>query len=210
MKIIVGLGNPGHEYQLTRHNLGFIFVDYLVVFLNRNRSFDEFKSLSLKNVLEEAKSLYKNSKKTSSLLFQQKDLILIKPQTYMNDSGTAVQAVLKYYCKDKVNSAIKKKNFIKNVYVAHDDLDIEANQFKVQFDKGPRTHNGLLSIYTHLQSSAFWHVRLGADDRHGDRSIPAKNLVLNKMTVPETVKVQQLMIEVLRYCTQYSFLSNKQ
>lgn len=82
------------------------------------------------------------------------DLVLIKPTTFMNDSGVAVKEALK-------NSNIH----LSNLYVIHDDLDIPLGTFKIQLGKGPKTHKGLLSIYEKLGTKNFWHVRIGVENR---------------------------------------------
>lgn len=80
---------------------------------------------------------------------------LFKPQKYMNRSGVEVKRWLRG----------KWKGRILPLYVAHDDLDIPLGKFKIQFGKGPRVHNGLLSIYEQLGTKDFWHIRIGIDNR---------------------------------------------
>jgi PTH1 family peptidyl-tRNA hydrolase len=155
MVVLVGLGNPGKEYQKTRHNAGFELVNTLLTKLS-----------------PEAKPAPLN--KFESELYLTPRCVLVKPQTYMNDSGTAVRQILNYYARFKQQPRLA----LEQLYVAHDDLDIPLGGYKIQFGKGPKVHNGLLSVYRHLGSDQFWHVRLGVDNRAGDRSLPGHVYVL--------------------------------
>lgn len=79
------------------------------------------------------------------------DVALFKPSTFMNKSGVAVKK-------------LQVRN-LQDLYVVHDDLDIELGKFKISFGKGPKVHNGLNSIYEQLGTKDFWHVRIGIDNR---------------------------------------------
>ncbi len=138
MKLIVGLGNPGEEYKNNRHNVGFVVVDEIAA--------------------NESSGNWNHSKNANALFFHLKrdggEIELLKPQTYMNDSGLSVVY------------AVKKHDIpIPDVYVIHDDLDIDLGKFKIQKGKGPKDHKGLLSIYEKLKSKDFWHVRIGIENR---------------------------------------------
>ncbi len=85
---------------------------------------------------------------------QGKNMVLLKPQTFMNRSGVEVKKLVKKYPLDK-----------NELYVIHDDLDIELGKYKISFAKGPKVHNGLQSIYQQLGTKNFWHVRVGIDNR---------------------------------------------
>lgn len=130
-KIIFGLGNIGEKYDETRHNIGFTFLDFL----------------KEKNNLAN----FKVNKKLQALVSNNKDLILVKPTTFMNLSGQAVRQVLDFYKIDNYNDLL----------IVFDDLDISFGKVKLQFNKGPKTHNGLYSIYQHLKTKEFYHLRLG-------------------------------------------------
>ncbi|HYD34920.1 MAG TPA: aminoacyl-tRNA hydrolase [Vitreimonas sp.] len=173
MKVIVGLGNPGAEYRNTRHNAGFLAIDEIVA-----------KRPDLK---------YTNSKKWVAEVWQGPELLLIKPQTFMNNSGQAVRAIIEYYHK----SWLAHHSELKNLYVMHDDLDLELGHVKVQFDKGPKVHNGLLSLEQHLKTSAFWHVRIGIDGRQGDRSLPGSAYVLQAFQAEEWSRCKPALTTVL-------------
>lgn len=143
MKVIIGLGNPGKEYQYTRHNLGFMVLDRLA---------------------QEVGHTFTNSPKLHSETCKFADVLLCKPQTFMNTSGVAVRALLEYY------KLMESEGKLDALYVVHDDLDLSLGTYKIQFGTGPKGHNGLLSIYEHVHTSQFWHVRGGVDNRGDNRS----------------------------------------
>lgn len=157
MNIIVGLGNPGEKYQHSRHNVGWMFLDFMAKKLNM----PEFSA----------------QKKIFSEVSKDSHIVLVKPQTFMNDSGRAVQAALKWYGGEKAA-----------LIVAYDDLDIELGKFKIQFGSGPKIHNGLNSIREHLGQEEFWNVRIGVDSRQGDRSLSGSEYVLQSFS-PEQKEI---------------------
>lgn len=166
-KFIFGLGNYGADYQDTRHNAGFLFINYLQ------------EKLDLPS--------FSYNKKTLSEITSSRELYLVKPRTYMNLSGGAVAKTLSYFSSfDFDNLAQFDFN---QVLVAHDDLDLKIGEFKVQKGVGPKQHNGLLSIYQALGSQDFWHIRFGIDDRESSRKIPPENYVLQKMTQDQIKKL---------------------
>lgn len=160
-QLIFGLGNPGSDYIQSRHNAGFMFMDFLQ------------KKLSL--------SEFTFHKKTNSLISDSDKLMLVKPQTFMNLSGDAVLATINYFYKNLFQN--NQQTFLNQVFIAHDDLDLNLGEFKLQKGVGPKQHNGLLSIYKILDSQDFWHIRIGVDDRQGDRSMPPDKYVLQKLDI---------------------------
>lgn len=103
----------------------------------------------------------------------EKGLVLMKPQTFMNKSGEAVRGLVKYGGQyDKL-------------YIAYDDLDLALGVYKIQFDKGPKIHNGVNSIREMMGDTPFWNVRIGTDTRIGDRSMPSEEYVLQPFTAEE-------------------------
>lgn len=157
MKYIIGLGNPDKEYQKNRHNIGFIVLDKLIEYLNIGSNFSY-------------------NAKFKAELIKDNERIFIKPMNYMNNSGQVSRSVIDFYGKDlKIN----------DVFVIHDDLDIELGQYKIQKGKGPKVHNGLINLNQHLNSEDYWHVRVGVDGRDGDRSMPGSNYVLSNLSDSE-------------------------
>ncbi len=146
IKLIVGLGNIGDRYAKTRHNTGFLFVDRLTEELEaRNGDKVTWSEDSKKGVVHTS-VLHPNDPSIK--------LHIIKPTTYMNLSGRAVSAMMSYY-----------QLSLDELLVVHDDLDILLGDYKIQLDKGPKSHNGILSINQHLGTSKYWRVRIGVEYR---------------------------------------------
>lgn len=169
MKTIVGLGNPGEKCRSTRHNVGFLFVDYL-----RNKLHTPHFKFQTKH----------NAEITSD-----SEITLIKPQTFMNQSGIAVQSYLKYYNK-------QWQDHLNTLFVAHDDLDLTFGTYKIQLAKGPKVHNGLLSLYDHLHSNNFWHIRIGVDGRAGERTQPGSEYVLANFSQTELTQLETIFSDI--------------
>jgi peptidyl-tRNA hydrolase, PTH1 family len=141
IKIVAGLGNPGPEHLLTRHNAGFWFVDALANRLNgRFRSHTHFQGEICRVQLDG------------------NEVTLLKPATYMNRSGLSVRALSDYM---KVTP--------EQVMVVHDELDLPVGEARFKFGGGHGGHNGLRDLVTHLGAS-FWRLRLGVG-HPGDKSL---------------------------------------
>ena len=133
IKLIVGLGNPGADYERTRHNAGFWLVDAIAEDLRA--SFTSEKSFS--GLVAKAR-------------VQAEQVLLAKPQTYMNRSGQCVGALARFY-----------KLEAQEILVLHDELDLFPGQVKVKQGGGHAGHNGLRDIQSVLGSADFWRLRLG-------------------------------------------------
>lgn len=166
MNLVVGLGNPGRKYKDTRHNAGFMVVDKMA----DGREWKESKTGRL---------LY---------LWVDENTELIKPQTFMNESGESVFTVKK-----------KHQNLeIKNIYVVHDDLDILFGEYKIQKGKGPKDHRGLNSIYEKLGTKDFWHVRVGVDNRLAENKVTGEDYVLQRFNDEELEIIDKVVDEVVK------------
>ncbi len=162
MKVIFGLGNPGQKYTKTRHNAGFMFVDEFAEFLGWNRL--EVRDWELRKGFEaEVREVY-----AGGLL----KMLLVKPETFMNDTGRSAMQIVKKYNVDV------ERDFI----LVHDDLDIETGLFKIQVATAPKDHKGVKSVEMLLGDKNFLRIRLGVDSRRGDRSIPGDEYVLEKFS----------------------------
>ncbi len=163
-KVIVGLGNPGNKFAKTRHNVGFMFLNMLAD----------------NNELE-----WNSSKRFQSEVTEYESTSLLKPQTYMNKSGIAVQI----FCK---------KNGIKdfdNLLVIHDELDLSLGEFKLSFAKSSPSHNGVTSIEEKLGSEQFWRLRIGTENRKLE-DIPGEKYVLQKFSKSELDKIYKVFDEI--------------
>jgi PTH1 family peptidyl-tRNA hydrolase len=132
LRIIVGLGNPGPEHQITRHNVGFWFVDLLA-----RRHGGEFRDYR------------KYSGETARVAIDGQELILLKPTTYMNRSGLSVRQISDFY-----------KIAPDEILVAHDELDLPVGSVRLKNGGGHGGHNGLRDTIAHIGEN-FWRLRLG-------------------------------------------------
>lgn len=165
---LVGLGNPGTKYQLTRHNAGFIMLDFL---------HDKFDSIDWK------KKLFSNAT-VSTADFDGNVLTFIKPETFMNLSGRAVQ---KY---------IKSKDDLAHLIVIHDDVHLPIGTFKVSVSRGDGGHNGITSLHQTLKTKDFIRIRIGIapikDSEIEPQKIKLDEYVLSKFDVSEREKLKNL------------------
>ncbi len=171
LKLIVGLGNPGDQYVNTRHNIGFKFINAVL------KIYDAPKKVTL------------NSHFYSITVHDQR-LILIKPQTYMNLSGQAVQQVMHYY---KIN--------MDELCVVTDDLDVHFGRLRVRSKGGAGTHNGMKSIIQIIGSHDFLRLRLGIGPKPFE--MDSKDFVLQNFSHPEQSilpnMLEQMASDVLDY-----------
>ena len=132
MKLIVGLGNPGAEYENTRHNTGFLMLDFIL-----GKKID-----------------WKQSSGTKALFYKDsiagKPVEFLKPLTFMNNSGNAVLCAKDY-----------RKTSLKDIVVIYDDIDLPIGKMKISFEKSSGGHNGLESIIKKLKSKEFVRIRIG-------------------------------------------------
>ncbi len=156
MKIIFGLGNLENEYTGTRHNVGFMFLDYLKSVFKITESWE-------KGFLAEQVSTSFNGEK----------FLLVKPSTFMNLSGDCVGRYVGFY-----------KLGLEDILVVHDDLDIPLGGSKLGLAKGPKVHNGVSDIELKLGSKDFWRLRIGIENR-GNKNFAGKDYVLGRFTKDE-------------------------
>lgn len=132
MKLIVGLGNPGLEYENTRHNIGFRYLDLFVKEHNLGQFREKFNGLYLK-------TNYKNT-----------DVIFLKPLSFMNLSGEVVLKFANYY-----------KITPNDIFIIHDDLDISLGKLKLKENGSGGGHNGIKNIITNLHTENFKRLKIG-------------------------------------------------
>jgi len=158
--MIVGLGNPGEKYTQTYHNAGRLSIDFL------------------------AKKLVGQGRFETEPLFsfvRRDGLFLARTETYMNESGEAVRAAIKYFSrKDK---PIKPEE----VLIIQDDSDLFLGHSKLCFDRGSAGHKGIESIVAHLRTRNFWRLRLGIRQKAG---VKAEDFVLRKIKPADRKKIE--------------------
>ena len=160
--IFIGLGNPGEQYLKTRHNIGFWFLD---LFADHHHA-SMFKSES--RLLGSA----------AQVSLAERKLLLVKPSTFMNESGESIRRFLHYYKFD-----------LSHLCVIHDDLDLQYGSSKIKFDGGHGGHNGLRNVID-VCGSAFLRIRIGIG--HPERQ-DATDYVLSKPTLEEAVSINSAL-----------------
>lgn len=169
MFLIVGLGNPDKKYKDTRHNIGFAALDYLVDKLD----FDKFK----------AQGKFKSD--ISMGTWDNQRIIVAKPQTYMNSSGQAVQALKNYY---KIQS--------ENLIVVYDELDLPLGEIRVRHEGSSAGHNGIKSIIEYLATDQFNRVRIGISNKEAER-MPADKFVLSEFSFWDKRKLKNTILPIV-------------
>lgn len=155
MWLVVGLGNPGNEYKLTRHNIGFMAVDYLLHGLGNPPIKNQFKA------------------EIAQVSFQGHQVMFCKPQTFMNLSGESVQALMGFY-----------KIELSHLIVIHDDIDQPFAQMKIHKNRGHGGHNGIRSISGLMGTADYVRLKLGVG-RPENPNFPVADYVLGKFTSEE-------------------------
>ena len=134
--IIAGLGNPGAQYQKTRHNVGFVAVDYIADKLGVRIDRAKFHALTAEAKIGEVR------------------VLLMKPETFMNSSGEAVGAAANFY-----------KIPPENIIILHDEISFEPGKMRIRRKGSAGGHNGLKSIIAHLSSEAFPRIKIGVGQK---------------------------------------------
>lgn len=178
VKVILGLGNPGAEYENTRHNAGILFVDYLSSKLSSD---------------------YGWRREKNKMVFKTEEFFLIKTASvFMNESGHLTPNSSSTSPSIPLLISGEGSNF----FLAHDDLDIKLGEYKIQRGKGPKVHRGLESVENALKTKDFWRIRIGIDDRDSDRDRESgETYVLQKFS-PEEREIlngvfEKIIIEVV-------------
>jgi PTH1 family peptidyl-tRNA hydrolase len=163
MKVICGLGNPGKEFKFTRHNLGFLVLDNF----QKENSFPDFK-FSEKFLAEISRKKIKET-----------EILLLKPQTFMNNSGKAIKKIFSNY---KIEP--------QNLCVIHDDLDLPFGKIKISFKRNSGGHKGVQSIIDEILTKDFWRIRIGIGKPKNKK---IKEFVLEKIEKKEREKLKEIL-----------------
>lgn len=171
MKLIVGLGNPGKEYEYTRHNMGFLVLDS---FANK---------YGVKINREKFNGLYE------VLNIDGESVLLLKPLSYMNLSGTVVRSFVNFYKID-----------IDDILVISDDLDMDFLKIKLKYKGSCGGHNGLRNIEDNLGTSCYKRLKVGISN---DKAIDTKDYVLGKFSGNEIDELNSLFDVTNRILSDY-------
>jgi PTH1 family peptidyl-tRNA hydrolase len=162
MKIVIGLGNPGKKYQFTRHNMGFLAVDKIV---SRHSSVWEKK---------------KNNCCLTKINIDSQEVLIAKPQTYMNLSGNAVREIINYY-----------KIGLDQLLIVYDDINYELGKVKLRKTGGAGSHNGIESIINSICTKNFPRLKIGIGPK--DQNIELSDFVLMKIKNNEMPKFRKVI-----------------
>lgn len=164
MFLFVGLGNPGAKYESTRHNIGFETIDYIARHENLKLSYDK------KHKADMLKTRLYGS-----------EVILAKPQTYMNLSGESVSSIANYYDIP-----------LEHIYIIYDDIDLDVGTLRIRKSGSAGTHNGMRNIVLQLGSDKFPRLRLGIGK---DPRIPLEKYVLCAFQKNEIADIEAAIIK---------------
>jgi PTH1 family peptidyl-tRNA hydrolase len=153
-RALIGLGNPDPKYEKTYHNIGRIFADYY-------RS--SLKDRALTNFLNPPRKKFEYC--------QLENRILIKPRTFMNQSGLAVKQAMVYF---KLKS--------RDIVVIHDDSDMTVGNYKLSFDQRSAGHKGVQSVIDSLKTQKFWRIKIGVRPKNETIRQKAEKFVLKKIS----------------------------
>ncbi len=173
IKLFVGLGNPGPEYEATRHNAGFWWIDAL--------------ARELKTPLHMDKGYHGLVARTT---VHGQTVWLLQPQTFMNLSGKSVAALARFF---KITPP--------EILVAHDELDIAPGQVKLKLGGSHAGHNGLRDIHAQLGSGDYWRLRLGVG--HPGNKAEVVNWVLKKPPLDDRIAIGQCIDRALKALPAY-------
>jgi len=180
MKLIVGLGNPGVKYEKTRHNIGFMVVEKFL---------KDFEPVRQTVWIDEKK--FKSD--IAEIVWQPRHgdlekVMLVKPKTYMNNSGLAVSLISQYL-----------RILISDIWIIHDDIDLPLGAMKIRFGGGTAGHHGIQSIMEKLETDKFWRFRMGIGIQNSKSKITNSKLknvedyVLGEFRGGERGKVRELI-----------------
>lgn len=171
MKLIAGLGNVGDKYCFTRHNAGFMVLDKWA--LDEGLSFREEKKLKCF---------------LTKLKYNNEDLLLVKPTTFMNLSGEAVRAVMDYYKID-----------VKDILIIYDDIALDLGRIRFRANGSDGGHNGIKSIIQHVGTKDFDRLKVGIGPQP---NIPSENYVLQNFPKEQHEELKDVLkksIEAVEY-----------
>jgi PTH1 family peptidyl-tRNA hydrolase len=165
MKLLVGLGNPGKQYELTRHNVGFLFVSWLISKWEVNA--EDFQNKFSSHIWPTVRGEQK--------------VLLVKPQTFMNESGKAVREIAEFYKLDPATELL----------VIHDEIDLPFGSLRSTDSSSAAGHNGVKDIIDCLGNQDFHRIRLGVETRPHRQHTPTDAFVLQNFTETEISHLHQ-------------------
>lgn len=188
MKLIVGLGNPGKQYETTRHNLGFRAVDILA----GKTKWQDSKKFKAQIAALPTPPVPRRGSGGGGVGAK---ILLAKPQTFMNDSGLAVRRIIDFY-----------KIPLENILVIYDDIDLLLEETRFRNKGSSGGHNGMASIIEHLGTENIARLRLGvAPQMRGKQAIPAEDYVLAPFSPAGENKIKKTLAQVPELINNWLF-----
>jgi len=172
MVIIVGLGNPGEKFKNTRHNIGFMAVDFFA----KKNNFPEFELSKKYNSLI--------SERPSDTAQREQNILLAKPQTFMNESGKAVKKIISNF-----------KFQISNLVVVHDDIDLPIGKLKIIKERGSAGNKGVESIIKNIGNENLIRFRIGIQPKTG-KPENTESFVIKNFTGEEQEIINQILSKI--------------
>ena len=167
MYVIAGLGNPGREYEKTRHNIGFDVLDALADEYHISMNRTKYKSVCGSGIIAGNR------------------VLLVKPQTYMNNSGEAVRAVLDFYKLDPAEQLL----------VIYDDISLDAGSIRIRRKGSAGGHNGIKSIIAHTGTQEFARIKVGVGEKRPGRDLVEH--VLGRMAPEDREKAEAAIMDAV-------------
>lgn len=177
MKLIIGLGNPGEKYSKTRHNTGFLALNYFIensgVGISASKSWAHSETKELSGDFGKALAVY--------------------PETFMNLSGDAVRELVDFY---KLSPS--------EIIVLHDDVDLPLGTFRLTPSSGAAGHNGVQSVIDSLGTSEFRRIRIGIESRQGRNEMPTDAFVLQNFAEGQIEKIpfKEISAEISKFLAE--------
>ncbi len=168
MKLIVGLGNPGNQYEQTRHNAGFLAVDFFL---------RDHQAITCQGKFNAQICEYHETQEDGTV----QKVFFVKPQSFMNLSGEVIREIAAFYKVDHANDLL----------VLHDEKDLPFGTVKEGFASGSAGHNGVQNIIDELGTKDFARIRIGVETREPDSPIPTDVFVLQKFQDDELEKLEK-------------------
>ncbi len=170
--LVVGLGNPGKKYETTRHNAGFLFVENMENELNF-----QTKKLKFHALIGDTK-------------IENKKVLVMKPQTTMNNSGTAVKECAQFY-----------KIPVENIIVVYDDISLDPGLLRIRRKGSAGGHNGIKNIISHLGTEQFARVRIGVGEKPAGWDLA--DYVLGRFSSEEEPLMREALADAARACEMF-------
>ncbi|MGL5617752.1 MAG: aminoacyl-tRNA hydrolase [Metamycoplasmataceae bacterium] len=172
MKVIVGLGNPGEEFKNTRHNIGFQIVDLICKEYNASLNINKFGGIFFMD--------------------KDKDIIIAKPMTYMNNSGNFVKDLVDFY-----------KIRIEDIFVIYDDIDLEVGKAKIKAFGSAGGHNGMKSIIDNLKTDEIKRLKVGIGRPKNSSAV--SKYVLNNIPKADTIVLDKVKAQAAKIAISFVY-----